>query len=134
MARYDGLSFWVLGVNNTRQQVDLLFRLAPDARCPAHRHVGPTDTLVIEGEQRIYEQRDGTWSLAEVRSPATFAGNEGDQMHSEEGGPEGAILLLSMKAIDGLIWETFDERMNVVDSATIEGFQRAFDRQRAAVE
>ena len=48
---YDGLYFWVLGVNEIRQQVDLYFRLAPGARCPSHRHVGPTDTLVVRIDQ-----------------------------------------------------------------------------------
>ena len=48
---YDGLYFWVLGVNEERQQVDIYFRLAPGARCPGHRHVGAPDTLVVEGVQ-----------------------------------------------------------------------------------
>ena len=102
---YDGLSFWVLGVNETRQKVDLFFRLAPGARCPAHRHVGPTDTLVVEGVQKTWAWRGGDWELDQVRPPGTFASNEGDHLHSEEGGPEGAILLLSMTAVDGVIWE-----------------------------
>ena len=83
---YDGLSFWVLGVNDARQQVDLLFRLAPGARCPSHRHVGPTDTFVLEGEHRTYGRHDGEWRLEQVRPPGYFAANEGDHLHSEQGG------------------------------------------------
>lgn len=127
---YDGLYFWVLGVNETRQQVDLYFRLAPGARCPSHRHVGPTDTLVVEGVQRTWAQADdGTWHLDAERPPGTFAANEGDHLHSEEGGPEGAIVKLSMGAVDGVIWETMDDDGTVVDVATLADFQRALTRQ-----
>src|SRR5215213_5401690 len=108
LSGYEGLSYWVLGVNDTRQKVDILFRMAPGARCPAHRHVGPTDTLVIEGEHRTYKRSDG-WQLDQVRPPGFFGANEGDHFHSEEGGAEGTIVLLSMTAVDGVIWEVFDE-------------------------
>lgn len=129
---YDGLSFWVLGVNEARQKVDLYFRLAPGARCPSHRHVGPTDTLVVEGVQRTWEQRDGEWHLDQVRPAGTFAANEGDHLHSEEGGPEGAIVYLGMTAIDGVIWETYDPDGRLESVTTLDDFRRALDRQDAA--
>ncbi|MFN0093127.1 MAG: cupin domain-containing protein [Acidimicrobiales bacterium] len=125
----DGLFFWVLGVNDARQQVDLLFRLAPGARCPNHRHVGPTDTLVIEGEHRTYALVDGRWVLDQVRPPGVFASNEGDNLHYEAGGPEGTVILLSMRAVDGVIWEVLDEDLQVVTVATIEHFRKALARQ-----
>ena len=67
-----------------------------------------------------------------MRAPAWFGGNEGDHLHSEQGGPEGAIVLLSMTAVDGVIWEVFDEADNQIDTATIEDFSRVLARQRAA--
>ncbi len=130
---FEGLSFWVLGVNHARQQVDLLFRLAPGARCPAHRHVGPTDTFVVEGEHRTWARAEtGEWELDQVRAPGVFAANEGDHLHSEQGGAEGTIVHLSMTAVDGVIWEVYDESVtDVLAVATVEDFQRALDRQRA---
>lgn len=128
---YSGLYFWVLGVNPTRQQVDIYFRLAPGARCPSHRHVGETDTLVVEGEHRTWEQHDGEWNLADVRPAGTFASNEGDHLHSEEGGREGAIVMLSMGAVDGVIWETFDDVGDLTDTTTLADFERALARQPA---
>ena len=128
---YEGLYFWVLGVNETRQKVDLYFRLAPGARCPTHHHLGPTDTLVVEGIQRTFEKRDGEWVLDQVREPGVFASNEGDHLHSEEGGPEGGIVLLSMTAVDGVIWEVHDDDDNVMESTTLEDFRRALERQQA---
>jgi hypothetical protein len=126
---FDQLSFWVLGVNETRQKVDLLFRLAPWARCVPHRHVGPTDTLVLDGEHRTYAKTPTGWELDQVRPPGFFAGNEGDHVHVEEGGPGGAIVLLSMTAVDGLIWETQDDDGRVLTETSIDDFARALARQ-----
>lgn len=128
---YEGLYFWVLGVNEARQKVDIYFRLAPGARCPAHRHVGPTDTLVVEGVQKTWRWLgDGNWELDQERPANTFAGNEGDHFHSEEGGPEGCVILLSMQAVDGVIWEVYDPSgSDVIATATLADFQRALARQ-----
>ncbi len=126
---YEGLFYWVLGVNEIRQQVDLYFRLAPGARCPPHRHVGPTDTLVVEGIQRIWAFRSGQWEQDQERQPGTYVSNEGDNFHSEEGGPEGAIIHLAMTAVDGVIWETFDDEGNLVSTSTLADFERALSRQ-----
>ena len=130
---FEGLYLWVLGVNHERQQVDIFFRLDPGARCPGHRHVGPTDTLVVDGEQRTWELRDGEWFLDEVRGPGAFGSNEGDHLHSEEGGAEGAVVHLSMTAVDGVIWETYDDMAVELQSVTtVDDFQRALDRQQHA--
>ncbi len=131
---YEGLYFWVLGVNEERQQVDIYFRLAPGARCPGHRHVGATDTLVVEGVQKTWELVDGDWQLDQVRPPGHFSANEGDHLHSEEGGPEGTIVHLSMTAVDGVIWETYDDMATeLLSKTTVEDFRRALERQIAAV-
>ena len=127
---YEGLYFWILGVDHERQQVDLFFRLAPGARCPGHRHVGATDTLVVEGEQRTWEKTDGGWVLDQVRPPGFYSSIPGDHLHSEEGGAEGAIVLLSMTAIDGVVWETCDDAGVVLQSvSTLDDFHRAFEKQ-----
>ena len=129
-AGYEGLYFWVLGVDPDRQRVDLFFRLAPGARCPGHRHVGATDTLVIEGEQRTWEKSNGEWALDQVRPPGFYSSILGDHLHSEEGGAEGAIVLLSMTAVGGVIWETYDfEGVEFQSVSTIEDFQRVLAKQ-----
>ena len=128
---YEGLSFWVCGVNGTRQTVDLFFRLAPGARCPSHRHVGPTDTLVIEGEHQTFAPTADGWELDQVRPPGYFAASEGDHLHAEAGGAEGAIILLSMTAVDGVIWEVLGDDGQIVAVATLEDFRRARERQPA---
>lgn len=126
---YPGLWYWVLGVNDTRQCVDLLFRLEPHSRCPSHRHVGPTNTTVLEGEHRNWSLKATGWELDQIRPPGYFASNEGDHLHSEQGGEEGTIVALNMTAVDGVIWEVLNDDGEVVATATIEDFRRAWQRQ-----
>lgn len=127
---YHGLYFWILGVDDDREKVDLLFRLAPGARCPGHRHVGPTDTLVLEGEQRTWEKQGDDWQLDQIRPPGFYSSVPGDHLHSEEGGSHGAIVLLSMTAVDGVIWETYDDAgVELQSVTTVADFHRAFDKQ-----
>lgn len=125
----DGLSFWVLEVNETKQKVDILFRLAPLARCVAHNHVGPTTTFVVDGEHRTYRRLGFNWALDEVRVPGTFVSHDGDAIHIEEGGTDGAIVHLSMQAIDGVIWTVLDDAGNVSDRTTVDDFSRAYRKQ-----
>lgn len=126
-----GLSFWVLDVSEARQRVDILFKLDPWARCVPHNHVGATTTLVIEGEHRTYAKAGGDWVLDQLRPPGTFVSHDGDNVHMEEGGEEGAIIHLSMQAVNGVIWDLIDEHDVVTESTTVNDFLRAFDHQKA---
>ncbi len=121
----DGLSFWVLDVSEQKQKVDILFRLAPHARCVAHNHVGPTSTLVLEGEHRTFRRSGTDWVLDEVRVPGTFHSHDGDSLHVEEGGVDGAIVHLSMHAVNGVIWTVHDDDGAVIDQTTVSDFVRA---------
>ena len=55
--------------------------------------------------------------------------HDGDSTHFEEGGPDGAVVLLSMQAVDGVIWEVLDDAEAVVEATTVDDFVRAFERQ-----
>jgi hypothetical protein len=125
----DGLSFWVLHVDEAKQHVDILFRLAPFARCVPHNHVGPTSTLVIEGEHRTYQKVGGDWTIDEIRPPGTFVAHDGDSAHVEEGGPDGATILLSMTAVNGVIWTLLDDNDAIADETTVNDFVRALQKQ-----
>jgi hypothetical protein len=129
----DGQRYWVLGVNPQRQTVDVLFKLDPGTFCTPHRHVGPTDVMVIEGIHRNYKRVDGEWVCVEDRKPGTLSISEGDNFHLESGGPEGAIVHLHMLAVDGLIWEVFDDNDELSSTATLEDFQHVLDWQSGRV-
>ena len=107
-------------------------RFEPDARCVPHRHVGPTRTLVIEGEHRIYSAEDGGRTLEHARAAGAFATNNGDETHIEGGGPEGAVILLSMSGVDSVVYEIFDDAMALQRTITLDDFKRGLAKQATA--
>ena len=127
---FDGLCYFVLDVDDERAMVDMLMRFSPHAKCVPHRHVGPTRTLVIDGEHRMFSP-DAADRVIEDRRPAgTFSRNQGDESHIEGGGPEGAVILLSMTAVDGVVYEILNESLAVERVITLDDFRRGLEKQR----
>jgi len=129
---FEGLYYWVLDVDDRRGLVDMLMRFEPDARCVPHRHVGPTRTLVIEGVHRIYSAEDGGRTLEHARPAGSFATNSGDETHIEGGGPEGAVILLSMTGVERTVYEIFDDAMTLQRTITLDDFRRGLAKQGVA--
>lgn len=128
---FDGLYYWVLTVDRDTHVVDMLMRFDPNAKCVPHRHVGPTRTLVIEGEHILFEPDDP--SVATNRKIAGDLGtNDGDEQHIEGGGPNGAVILLTMTAVDGVVYEIFDDSLTVDRTITLDDFERGLRKQQAS--
>jgi hypothetical protein len=125
----DGLSYWVLGVDTDRDVVDILFRLAPGAVCQPHRHLGPTATFVVAGAQQNYTHRDGHWTVIEDRPAGFFTSNNGDHTHREGGGPDGAVVHLTMAAVDGVVWHVLDDDSQVIAEARLTDFSHVLELQ-----
>ena len=125
-----GLHYHLLEVDEGRQQVDMLVKFAAHARSIAHRHVGPSRTLVLEGEHRIYQPGAGE-GPSQVRAAGAFAIDQGDETHAEGAGPRRTIILLSMQAIDGRVWELLDDGLKVTRQITLADFRRGMEKQRA---
>ena len=127
---FDGLYYWVLSVDRSTDVVDMLMKFDPNAKCVPHRHVGPTRTLVIEGEHILFEPEDPT--AATSRKIAGQLGtNDGDERHIEGGGPNGAVILLTMTAVDGVVYEIFDDSLTLDRTITLDDFERGLRKQQA---
>ena len=127
---FDGLYYWVLSVDRTRDVVDMLMRFEPNAQCVPHRHVGPTRTLVIEGEHILYEPGDCSIEVSR-KSAGQLGTNAGDESHIEGGGPAGAVILLTMTAIDGVVYEIFNDDLALERTISLEDFERGLRKQQA---
>jgi hypothetical protein len=128
----DGLRYWVLGVDEARQVVDILFRLDPGAVCQPHRHLGPTATFVVSGLQRNLAPSPGGWRVVEDRPAGFFTSNSGDHFHREGGGPDGAVVHLTMTAVDGVIWQVIaDDHETVLAEARVTDFTEVLELQRS---
>ena len=125
---FTGLYYNVLEVDETNDSVELLMKFEPGVSCIPHRHIGPVKTLVLEGEHLIYKVDDPD-ELVDSRPAGTFTTHNGDESHIEAGGDEGAVILLSMNSIDGDIWETYDENLQVDRTSSTNDFKRGLRKQ-----
>ncbi len=120
----------LLGYDLTSGRLDMLLRYA-DGRghCRRHRHVASTLTLVLEGEQHLLEmQPDGT-TKATSRKKGDYALASPDALpHTECGGDKGGIVLLSMTAPDGILFEYLDENMENGWTLSIEQYVDAWNK------
>ena len=126
---FEGLFYHLLDVDEDRGHVDMLMKFEPHARCIPHRHVGPTRTLVIDGEHRLYE-KSGLGEATSVRPAGTFSTNTGDESHVEGAGPAGAVILLSMTAVDGRVYDLMDETLETYRHITLDDFRRGLEKQK----
>ena len=125
---FDGLYYWVVTVDRTTDVVDMLMKFDPGSKCVPHRHVGATRTIVLEGEHILYDAADGM-----VESSRKVAGeigqNDGDEQHIEGGGEHGAVILLTMAAVDGVVYEIFDDDLRLDRTITLDDFERGLRKQ-----
>ncbi len=125
---FEGLYYNVLEVNDAAGSVELLMKFEPGVRCIPHRHIGPVKTLVLEGEHLIYKVDDADRPVHR-RVAGTFTTHDGNESHIEAGGEQGAVILLSMTSVDGDIWETFNEDLEVDRTSSTADFQRGLRKQ-----
>ncbi|WP_416896670.1 MAG: cupin domain-containing protein [Minwuia sp.] len=131
-AGFEGLYYHLLSVDHDAQVVDMLMKFDPRAECVPHRHAGPTKTLVLQGEHRLYDPVLDHGDANTVRTASGFGSNRGDETHIEGGGDEGAIILLMMTAVDGVIYEILTPDGQIDRVITIDDFQRGLERQQKA--
>ena len=113
----------LLGYDLDTGRLDMLLRYAEQGHCRRHRHIAATVTLVLEGEQFMTEtQPDGSVKSVHRRQ-GDYAMAPPDALpHDEWGGDHGGTVLLSMQAVDGVLFEYFDENMENPFTVSIEQY------------
>lgn len=83
-------------------RVDILYRWAPNSYCHFHRHTAETTSLVLAGELHVETIAVDTGETVEtkIRHAGDYAHKEPGDVHMERGGPDGALVLFSLKAMD----------------------------------
>jgi len=131
-AGFEGLYYHLLSVDHDAQVVDMLMKFDAHAECVPHRHVGPTKTLVLEGAHSLYEPVKDHGPANTTRTASGFGSNRGDETHIEGGGPDGAVILLMMSAVNGVVYEILNFDGSIDRVITMEDFQRGLERQQKA--
>lgn len=115
------IDYWiaVLGTQPAVGRADFLIKWEPDCYCHFHKHLGSTVTLVLEGEHHVVEQT-ATETVHKTRTAGHYARNPGGEVHMEYAGPQGAVVLFSMQAGDGRLFEILDKDENVLALVTVD--------------
>lgn len=95
---FEHFVFAICDVDQRRRVVDLILKFEPNQQIFLHRHLALTNTLVVQGEHRLYEA-DGR--LKEIRPSGSYYSTPPGDPHREGGGDEGAVVLYSVRAGDG---------------------------------
>ncbi len=129
-AGIENLELSLCDIDEERKVVDLVVRFAPDQTVTMHNHLAQTNMFIIQGELRMYEP-DG--SVREVRPAGRYYRGRTNDAHSEGGGPEGAVVLYSMRADDqDAVLEVLDDDAKVVATLTMKDVRDAWDAQQAS--
>jgi quercetin dioxygenase-like cupin family protein len=121
--------FAMLDVDEKKKLVDLILKFAPNRQIFLHRHLALTNTLVVQGEHRLYEP---TGALKEVRPVGSYTSSPPGEPHREGGGAEGAVVFYSIRGEQDTLFEVLDDDLNVVGTLVLQNFIEAFKEQKNA--
>jgi hypothetical protein len=82
---FEHFVFAMLDVDVSQKIVDFILKFPPNQQIFLHRHLALTNTLVVQGEHRMYEP-DG--ALKEVRPAGSYTSTPPGEPHREGAGDE----------------------------------------------
>ena len=125
------VSYWgtILDIDSSGH-VSALYRWDPNSFCHFHRHLCAATSLVLEGELHVQTFENGECVLDHVRKPGDYAKKPPGDVHMEQGGPEGTLVLFELYAPDGQLTQQLDSAGNVLRTLTTSDLERAIAKQR----
>jgi 2,4'-dihydroxyacetophenone dioxygenase len=124
---FEHFVFAMYDVDVSQKTLDFILKFVPNERIFLHRHLALTNTLVIQGEHRLYEPAG---ELKEVRPVGSYTSSPPGEPHREGGGDEGAVVFYSVRGKDGVLFEILDDDLNVVGTLSMDDFVGALKEQK----
>ena len=121
--------FTVLDVDVSQKLVDFMLKFPPNQRIFLHRHLALTNTLVVQGEHRLYEPNG---ALKEVRHVGSYTSSPPGEPHREGAGDEGGVVFYSVRDKDGTLFEFLDDNLRGVGTLSVQNFVNVFKAQKNA--
>jgi hypothetical protein len=126
---FEHFVFAMFDVDEPKQIVDFILKFAPNQQIFLHRHLALTNTLVVQGEHRLYEPNG---SLKEIRPVGSYTSSPPGEPHREGGGDSGGVVFYSVRGKDGTLFEVLDDNLKVVGTLGMKDFIAALaEHQRA---
>ncbi len=112
----------LLGYDLAAGKLDMMMKFSPEGGyCEPHSHVAATTLFILEGEQHLEEHLPDGSVKTIVRKAGEYAITGRDALpHMETGGPEGAVIFLSLQTENGVLFEAFDPTFNKLFDFSIE--------------
>jgi len=119
----------VLDVDVSQKLVDFLLKFPPNQQIFLHRHSALTNTLVVQGEHRLYEPNG---ALKEVRRVGSYTSSPPGDPHREGAGEEGGVVFYSVRGEEGTLFEFLDDELKVVGTLSMQDYINVFKAQKNA--
>jgi quercetin dioxygenase-like cupin family protein len=113
----------------SKKLADFLLKFPPNQRIFLHRHLALTNTLVVQGEHRLYEPNG---ALKEVRRVGSYTSSPPGEPHREGAGDEGGVVFYSVRGEAGTLFEFLDDDLRVVGTLSLQDYVNAFKAQKNA--
>ena len=126
---FEHFVFAMLDVDVPQKIVDFILKFPPNKQIFLHRHLALTNTLVVQGEHRLYEP-DG--ALKEIRPVGSYTSSPPGEPHREGAGDGGGVVFYSVRGKDGALFEALDDDFNVIATLSMEDFLNAYKEQKNA--
>ena len=124
---FEDFVFAMFDVDASRKIVDFILKFPPNQQIFLHRHLALTNTLVIEGEHRLYEPNG---AVKEIRPLGAYTSSPPGEPHREGAGDEGGMVFYSVRGKDGVLFEILDDDLNVVGTLSMQDFIMALEEQK----
>lgn len=109
-------------------RLEILVKWEPNCYCHFHRHTAETSSLVLEGELLVtdIDIETGKEIGQRVRGAGDFVHKQPGDVHMEQGGANGALVLFNIYAPseEGKLVESLEEDGSVISTSTIEKILR----------
>jgi hypothetical protein len=129
LGNFEHFVFAMLDVDVPQKIVDFILKFPPNQKIFLHRHLALTNTLVVQGEHRLYEPNG---KLKEVRPVGSYTSSPPGDPHQEGAGDEGGVVFYSVRGKDGALFEVLDDNLNVIGTLGLDDFVSAFNEQKQA--
>ena len=109
-------------------RLEILVKWEPNCYCHFHRHTAETSSLVLEGELLVtdIDIETGKEIGQRVRVAGDFVHKQPGDVHMEQGGANGALVLFNIYAPseEGKLVESLEKDGSVTSASTIEKILR----------
>ena len=118
-------------------RLEILVKWEPNCYCHFHRHTAEISSVVLEGELHVtdIDIETGKELGKRVRVVGDFAHKEPGDVHMEQGGPNGALVLFNIYAPEGegKLVESLQKDGSVISASTMARILRKRKQLRLVI-